>query len=105
MAKPSAFWAKVNAAYEYRLKKQREHCIQQCRDIMVIAANKEFGFGSERAKRLLETFDSVFLAYAFEVIEDAKADKAIEYSKSRLDGALKQILGENFVPWEERYNF
>ena len=36
-------------------------------------------------------------------LDDAKDDKSIEYTKDKLDRKLKQIMGDNFKPWDERY--
>ena len=38
-------------------------------------------------------------------LDDAKGDKSLEYTKAKLDGRLKELLGEDFVPWDERYTF
>lgn len=95
--------AKIKARHEIALRFQREFTIQQCVDMMMIAANEEYGLGPERLNRLEKTFYSVFKEYAEMTIEDAKDDKAIEYTKSKLDRKLEQICGEYFKPWEVRY--
>ena len=37
-------------------------------------------------------------------ITDAKDDRYIDYTKGKVDGLLKEILGDKFVPWEQRYD-
>lgn len=39
-----------------------------------------------------------------EEIEMRKDDKSIDYTKGKIDGLLKELLGEDFVPLEERYD-
>ena len=82
---------------------QRRFTIQQCADMMLIAAHEAFGFGPERLRRLMETYQTVFDEYADMALEDGQTDKDIEYTKGKLDRALKSICGDWFVPWEERY--
>lgn len=37
------------------------------------------------------------------MFEDQQDDKEFVYTKARVDRRLKEICGEHFVPWEERY--
>ena len=90
--------AKIQAKHEQEKAFMRTFTIQQCVDMMMIAANEEYGLGPERLNRLEKTFYSVFKEYAEMTIEDAKDDKAIEYTKSKLDRKLEQICGEYFKP-------
>lgn len=101
--KPNHMLAKIEARHEADMAWMKMFTVQQCVDMMMIAANEEYGLGPERLNRLEETFYSVFNDYAEMTIEDAKDDKAIEYTKSKLDRKLEQICGEYFKPWEERY--
>lgn len=103
MPKVNPMLAKIQAVHEREKAFLRTFTIQQCVDMMMVAANEEYGLGPERLKRLEETFYSVFKEYAEMTIEDAKDDKAIEYTKSKLDRKLEQICGEYFKPWEQRY--
>ena len=95
--------AKIQARHEMELAFQRRFTIQQCADMMLIAANAEFGFGADRLNRLEEVFFSVFVEYADMAIEDGKDDPDIVYTRDKLDRKLKQIMGPHFRPWEERY--
>lgn len=101
--KTNPFLAKIQAQHEMELAFQRRFTIQQCADMMLIAANAEFGFGADRLNRLEEVFFSVFTEYADMAIEDGKADPDIVYTWDKLDRKLQQIMGKHFRPWEERY--
>ena len=101
--KPNPMLAKIEARHEADMAWMKMFTVKQCVDMMMIAANEEYGLGPERLNRLEKTFYSVFKEYAEMTIEDAKDDKAIEYTKSKLDRKLEQICGEYFKPWEVRY--
>lgn len=101
--KPNPMLAKIQAAHEREKTFLRTFTIQQCVDIMMIAVNAEFGFGAERLNRLEQIFYDVFREYARMMLEDAKDDKSIEYTKDKLDRKLQQIMGTYFMPWNERY--
>ena len=83
--------------------RQRAFTIQWCADAALLAANDVF---QRRGEKLVE-FNKAMVEYANEIarmtLEDAKADKSIVYTKDKLDGRRKDILGDAFVPWEERY--
>lgn len=95
--------AKIEAKHQRELNFFRTFTIQQCMDMAMIALNDKFGFGAERLDQFETAFYDVFREYATNTIEDAKTDKDIEYTKGSLDRKLQQIMGEHFVPWEERY--
>ena len=103
MAKQNSFLAKMEAQKQLEMSFVRRFAVQQSKDIMLIAAHRAFGFGPDRAKILGDTFDRVFEEYATMTVEDAKNDKEIWYTKDKIDRALKEICGEHFEPWEERY--
>lgn len=101
--KQNPMLAKIEARHEQEKASMRTFTIQQCVDMMMIAANEEYGLGADRLQRLEETFYEVFKEYARMTLEDAKDDRTIEFTKDKLDRKLRQIMGEHFVPWEERY--
>ena len=103
MPKPNAFLAKMQAQAEVKCAMQRRFTLQQAADMMLIAANEAFGFGPDRLHRLLLAYQNAWDEYADLAWDDAKADKDIEYTRAKIDEKLKQICGEHFVPWEERY--
>ena len=101
--KANPMLAKIEAKHEKEKEFLRVFTIQQCVDMMMIAANEEYGLGPERLRRLEETFCNVFKEYAKLTLDDAKDDKTIEYTKAKIDQKLAQIMGDNFKPWDERY--
>lgn len=103
MAKKNAFLAKMEEKKEQELSFMRRFTLQQCKDMMLIAANEAFGFGPDRAKVLGDMFDNVFLECAGMAITDSKDDKELWYTKEKVDAKLKEVCGEHFCPWEERY--
>lgn len=103
MGKPNDFLSRIQRAHEHEMREQRRFVLQQCKDMMLIAANEAFGFGADRLKRLSDAYDEVFLEYARVVVDDAKSDKEIWYTKEKFDQRLREICGEHFIPWDERY--
>lgn len=103
MAKQNAFLAKMEAMAEARCRAERRFTLQQCADMLLIAANEEFGFGPDRLRRLLTAYQTAWNEYASMVIEDSDSDRSIEYTRAKTDEKLRQICGEWFQPWEERY--
>ena len=103
MGKTSGFALRVQAEKRAAQNDARRFAIQQAKDMLLIAAHDEFGFGKERLKRLGDAYDRMFFEYADLALDDASVDKHIEYTKSVIDRKLKEILGPYFVPWEERY--
>lgn len=95
--------AKIQARHEQEMRCFRNFTIQQCVDMMMITAHDVFGFGPDRLNRLETSFYEVFKEYARMTLNDAKDDAQIEYTKGKLDQKLAQIMGEHFVPWEQRY--
>lgn len=98
------------SGYAKRLKKEREpdsltnyfFARQFMADIMQITLNREFGFGKDRIKRFCKAFSEMHDELASMWNSDSKD---MEFTKHKIDEALKQIAGDEFVPWEERYAF
>ena len=103
MAKPNSFIMRMQAAQAIEMERARLFTIQQCKDMMLIAANEAFGFGAERLKRLSDAYDATFMEYANMTLSDAKEDKQLWFTKGKVDQQLEKICGEYFIPWEERY--
>lgn len=103
MKKPNPMLAKIEARHQAEMTHCRLFTAQQCKDVLLIAANRAFGFGPDRAKALGDAFDEAFNEYAEMTLEDAKTDREIWYTKAKVDDALREICGEHFQPWDERY--
>ena len=73
---------------------------QLCLDQASIVLNREFGFGAERPQRFNAAMVQIYGDYADIWNGDTKD---VEYAKAKMDGALQQIYGDLFLPWEVRY--
>ena len=105
MPKPSAYMQKIQAAQAAEINYHRKFTTQWCEDAAILAANEVF---QRRGEKLVEYRDA-YRRWASEIanmtIEDAKGDRSLEYTKYKIDGILRDLLGDNFVPWEDRYTF
>ena len=76
---------------------------QLCVDAAFLAAADVFGMGPGRCGR----FGTAMMDYLHEMARliagDAAGDPDLEYTKETVDRRLRQICGEKFEPWEERY--
>ena len=104
MAKPNGYLVRLQQQKAAEMSFQRKFTIRWCADAAILAANEVF---HRRGKALVE-FNNAFVRYAHEIaamtMDDAKADKSLEYTKYKVDERLKELLGEDFVPWDERYS-
>lgn len=103
MGKQSAYLLRQQIMLGRVKESARRFAVQQSKDIALIAAHEAFGLGPERLKRFSDVFDRIFLEYADMVLEDAKSDRDVEYTKAKIDEILKSICGPYFDPWKERY--
>ena len=107
MAKPSAYLQRIRAAGVKDAYIRRLFTIQQCKDMMLIAASDALGAGPERLRRLSESFDAAFALYLKKALEEAnggEGDKDIMATRAAIDGKLAEICGKHFKPWEVRYD-
>lgn len=104
MPKPSAYAMKLQAQKAAEMSHQRRFTIQWCADAAILAANEVF---KRKGEKLVE-FSNAFVKYAHEIAEmttaDAKDDRTLEYTKAKLDDRLQELLGDDFVPYDERYS-
>ena len=105
MAKQSGYLARLQKQKAADISYNRKFTMQWMADAAILAANEVF---QRKGKKLVE-FHNAFIRYTHEIAEmtldDAKGDKTLEYTKYKVDERLKDLLGEDFVPWEERYRF
>ena len=98
------FLKRLQARQQRDISYHRKFTMQWCADAAVLAANEVF----QRKGKKLDEFFQVYMRYAQEIaemtMEDAQGDKSLEYTKAKIDGRLEELLGEDFVPWEERYD-
>lgn len=76
---------------------------QKCVDAAFLAAADVFEIGPGRC----EKFGTAMMDYLHEMarlmVEDARDDPGMEYTKETVDRRLRKICGEKFEPWEVRY--
>ena len=92
MAKPGAFATKLALAKSVMKREERRAVVYRCIDTLsqsaVIALNREYGFGQERAIRFLEELQRVVEEYG--VLADG-AD--VDYADDKLKEAYNRIMG------------
>lgn len=104
MARPVNPWlAQKKDQIDQMMRLQREFTRQQCLDMALITLNEDFQFGPERCQRFMEKFEETFEAYAETTLKEADGDDTMSYVKGNIDRKIAYILGDKFVPFEERY--
>lgn len=79
---------------------------QMALDAAVIAANNTFHRKGEIIIEFVNEFNKVYHEMSLILMEDAKSDEELSYTKEKVDAKLKYIFGEgNVLPWNERYDF
>ena len=100
MAKKNTFMERVEKARQNAMLNTHRFTRQMMIDVAMIALNKEFGFGADRLKRFAQATLGIYEEFADLWNTDTQDT---EYSRAVLDAKLKQIFGEDFDPWEVRY--
>ncbi len=104
MGKNSKWLAEQQRKQAATISYHRRFTMQWCADAAILAAHEVF----QRKGEKLAEFGEAFMRWAQKIAEitisDAKDDKHIDYTKGKVDGMLKEILGDAFTPWEERYD-
>ena len=100
-SKPSMNYARyLTQQQRARSRGELYTTLQMCEDAAVIALNNKLGVGSARATIFIKEFREVLN----EISEMASSDeKDLAYVKAKTDKRLKEIMKDNFKPWEERY--
>ena len=96
----NAYAKKLQAVMDTRLARQQMIDMQMAKDAALIAAAEVFHMGPGRVPAYSAAFDQALHDIAAMTVEDTKD---MEYTKTKLDQRLRQICGEHFIPWEERY--
>lgn len=104
MPKQSTYLRRLQLEKQLAIERDRLFTMQWCADAAILAANEVF---KRKGDKLVE-FALAMQRYSQEIaeltLEDAKDDKDIEYTKAKVDTALKAILPEDvFQPWDKRY--
>lgn len=98
---------KLKAQYELKYSilfdRKMDMVMQLTYDSAFLAAADVFHMGPGRCV----SFGTALKGYLEEIAammnEDQKGDKNYVYTREKVDARLKQICGDNFAPWEERY--
>ena len=102
--KQSGFLAKIEARHQRELEEVELATLRFTRQVMMdatcIALNEVCGFGPDRIKRVIDAVAENYSEFA-DLINNDTDDQ--DYSWTKLDKKLKQVCGEYFVPFEERY--
>ena len=96
----NAYAKKLQAVMDTRLARQQMIDMQMAKDAALIAAAEVFHMGPGRVPAFSAAFDAALHDIAKMTVEDTKD---MEYTKTKLDQRLRQICGEHFIPWGERY--
>lgn len=102
--KQSGYLQRQQAQKQADIRFHRMFTMQWCADAAILAANEVFHRRGEKLVEFYTAFVRLTNEIASMTLEDAKDDKTLEYTKAKVDGRLKEILGKDFVPWEQRYN-
>lgn len=105
MSKPNDFLSRLKSKQSAQLRYVREFTLQWCADAAIIAANKVFHRRGKILEEFMHEFSNMAHLIAEMTQEDAKGDKTLEYTKAKTDEWLKELLGDAFQPWDERYDF
>lgn len=114
MAKQNPMLSRIEAKYaaEYELKYakaranhliQMDMTLQQASDAAMMAIDDVFDVNEYSAEKFHLAHIDYVNQMAHLMLEDYKDDREMSHTKEDIDRRLKQIVGDNFVPWEERY--
>lgn len=96
----AAIAAKLKAEYDAQL----DIALQMGLDAATVAANEVLGMGKGRAKEFLTKYIEIYNLFARMITDDSKDDPNIDWSTTKIDQRLRQIVGDEvFQPWEVRY--
>lgn len=96
----NAYAKKLQQGMKRQVAARQHIAIQMSKDAAMLAAHEVLKMGPGRACTFSAAFDQALREIAKLTVEDAP-DMA--YIKTKLDDRLKEICGDSFVPWEERY--
>lgn len=104
MAKQNNFLNRMRNQFEVEARARAKLAMTLSVDAAILAVNECFSIGPERAPDFVATLMTWYNKLAELVCEDAKDDKALDYSRTKIDQAIQQIMGEQFQPWNVRHS-
>ena len=102
MPKQSGFMKAMQLERDRRDAEVRHHARVFTLDMVTVTLGR-MGFREKKFEEFDKILSEVGEEYAKDILEDAKTDKELWYSKETLDRELKQYVGKRFVPYDERY--
>ena len=102
MAKRNSFVDRLARDREADIAVNRRLARTYMLDMVTIALGR-MGFREARFKKFDEALSAACEDYGKLMLDDAKDDKEMWYSKDKLDEELKRYVGGLFVPYDERY--
>lgn len=102
MSKQSGFMKALQLERDRRDAEVRHHARVFTLDMVTLALGR-MGWRESKLSEFDKVLAEVGKEYAKDILDDAKDDKDIWYSKEQLDRELKQYVGKRFVPYDERY--
>ena len=102
MSKQSGFMKALQLQQDCREAEVRHHARVFTLDMVTIALGR-MGWRESKLNEFDKTLADVSKEYAQDILDDAKGDKEIWYSKDQIDKELKQYVGKRFVPYDDRY--
>jgi hypothetical protein len=103
MAKQSGMMKMVDMIVAQREEEIRAHSRLFMLDMVTLALGR-MGHGEKFFLKFDQKLTEVCDEYSTDILDDAKVDKDLDYSKSLLDRELKQYVGKLFIPYDERYH-
>ena len=102
MGRKNAYMARVQTMNAIREAEVRHHARVFMLDMVTLALGR---MGKREAffKEFDKVLGEVSEEYSTEILEDAKADQELWYSKDTMDRELRQYVGSLFAPYDERY--
>lgn len=103
MAKKNSFIDRLARDREADIAVARKHSRTYMLDMVTLALGR-LGWREARFRKFDEALTAVCEDYGKLILDDAKDDKEMWYSKDKLDEEMKSYVGGLFVPFDERYN-
>lgn len=92
------FAQRVNGAIDQALDIGFRAGYQKAADLFLVALASEFGFGEDRVTRLSGTVEKLDNQYG----NAWRLDDESDWSQKEIDGVLKRVCGDKFVPFYDR---
>lgn len=102
MAKRNSFIDRLARDREAEISVARKQSRRYMLDMVTLALGR-LGWRESRFQRFDKVLSEVCEDYGKLILDDAKADKELWYSKEKMDNELKRYVGRFFIPWDERY--